>query len=83
MAEWGYIGGWNRDLVTRQVLIARHLTPYIRQAVDHGPQGRCRCGGTRYLLRQHRWYCVRCGRWVKRLPWENPHDRNLARAPAR
>lgn len=64
MANTGRLGG---DVAWSECrrLINKYLAG--RPVIDHGLDRQCRCGGTAYTQWRRRWYCVRCGRWVRQF----------------
>lgn len=53
----------------RHAMIRREFSndAAIRQIRDLGMNHQCRCGGTKYCWKRKRFYCIACGRWVKRF----------------
>lgn len=63
----GTLGG-NISIGDKAKLVAKYLTPHLDEAKDLGPRAQCRCGSTIRLKWRRRWYCVRCGSWVRIFP---------------
>lgn len=60
----GRLGG-NIAIRDKEKLIAKYLTPRSHEAVNLGTKAQCRCGSTMRLKWRKRWYCLRCGNWVR------------------
>jgi hypothetical protein len=65
MAHSGYIGG-NLSFDERKPLIADLNRRETWRRHDLGVRHQCRCGATVYLWLRKRFYCLKCGRWIKR-----------------